>query len=196
MDLLTLSQGRGGFDTPSRLLLFGAKLGYSNLGVIADPGTYPKGVIPGTRVVRVGRHGSRAARRSEITVAWGRGARAAAFRGDVGFIIPDPRDRVTLRIAAENNVPVAHAYARVLAGDTARRAQTLREWNQVHECCRKYGCREFLVSGARSSYLMRDPRDAAAMAGSWLGLGNEEALDWMTSTPESVLKEALEGGWP
>jgi hypothetical protein len=189
-DLLTLSIHRGGRDTPSRLLLVGARLGYSYLGI--SLGRKPPGELPGIRAVPVAEEGTREARRATLNYARGGRARRAASSGSADFIIPDPRDRATLRFAAEGCVAVAYPYAQLITEGSTKRSNLIRRWQEMHDNCRRFGCKELLVSSAGDSYLLRNPRDLSAMLHSCIGIGTEEALDWLSSNPREVLERGEE----
>jgi hypothetical protein len=189
-DLLTLSIHRGGRDTPSRLLLVAARLGYSYLGI--SPGRQSPGELPGIRCVPVAEEGTREARRAMLTYARGSRARRAASSGSADFIIPDPRDRVTLRFAAEGCVAVAYPYAQLITEGSTRRSSLIRRWQKMHDWCRRFGCKELLVSSADDSYLLRDPRDLSAMLHSCMGIETEEALDWLSSNPLEIIERGRE----
>jgi len=187
-DLLALPISGGGVDTPARLAMVASRLGYSRLGLYRYRGRFPGN--PGVEVLSVTDHGTRDARRADLRIARGRRSRGAVSSDDIDFIMPDPRDRVTIRFAGENDVPLAYAYSDLLRERSIRRSNLLRLWNLVHRDAVKHGCREMLVSGTGNSYLLRDPRDLASLLVSTLGLSKEDALDWISSTPCQVLERA------
>lgn len=189
-DLLTFPMDRGGRDTPSRLLLVAARLGYQCLGI--SLGRRHLGELPGIRSVGVAEEGTRGAGRAAVTFARGRRARRAASSGTVDFIMPDPKDRVALRFAAEGSVAVAYPYSHLITGSSTRRSDLIRRWKAMHDGCRRLGLREVLVSSAGDSYLLRNPRDLGAMLRSCLGIGTEEALDWISTNPLGILERAGE----
>jgi len=187
-DLLALPISGRGVDTPARLAMVASRLGYAHLGLYRYQGRISG--TPGLEVLSVMDHGTRDARRADLRIARGRRSRGAVSSDNIDFIIPDPRDRVTIRFAGENDVPLAYAYSDLLMERSIRRSNLLRRWNLVHREATKHGCRELLVSGTGNSYLLRDPRDLASLLVSALGLSTEEALDWVSSTPCQVLKRA------
>jgi hypothetical protein len=196
IDLLTFPMNAGGSDTPSRLTWIATELGYEALGVFAPAWAGRNQQFPDieTQVVTVRDDKVRGPRRGEIKVGRGTRARKAASSRSADFIIPDPRDRVALRFAAENDVPVAYPYSSLLLEHSTRRSRLIRAWSLMHTHARKLGCQELLVSGARDSYLLRDPRDLASLVSVCMGTTAEEALDWVSTTPQKVLAKAKERG--
>jgi hypothetical protein len=190
-DLLTFPLNSGGVDTPMRLALVASKLGYSHIGLYRPArGQLPDD--PGVEVLSVADDGTKAARRADLRIARGRRSRGAVSSEAIDFIIPDPKDRVTIRFAGINDVPIAYTYGSLLKEKSIRRSHLLRMWTLVHQDAVKHGCREVLVSGVGDGYLLRDPRDLAALLSSALGLCVEEALDWISVTPSEILDRARE----
>lgn len=189
-DLLTFPVRAGGMDTPNRLSLVALKLGYAHLGVYGPAPRIAIGQEPD--VLSVSDYGTKAGRRADLRMARGRRSRGAVTSGHIDFIIPDPRDRVTIMFAGKNDVAVAYSYAQLLGEDSFRRSNLLRSWTHVHQDAVRHGCREILVSGANDSYLLRNPRDLAALLVSALNLHEEEALDWLSRTPMTIMERARE----
>ena len=193
LDLLTFPINSGGVDTPNRLALVASKLGYSHIGLYRTP----RGHLPsdtGVEVLTVADEGTKAARGADLRFARGRRSRGAVSSEAIDFIIPDPKDRVTIRFAGINDVPIAYPYAALLKEQSIRRSNLLRMWTQVHQDAVRHDCREILVSGAGDGYLLRDPRDLASLLCSALNLTVEEALDWISVTPSEIIGRAGERG--
>ena len=196
IDLLTFPMRAGGKDTPRRLAWIASELSYSVIGIFSsDSGNVtPQRIrLAGTQTIVIAEEGTRTARKADIRFASGKGARHAASTGAADFILPDPKDSVTLKFAADNDVPIAYPYSRLIEDYSMRRSSLIRMWSKMHSNARKYGCRELLVSAAHDSYLIRDPRDLASMMCSCLNMHTEEALDWVSTTPQEVLEHAEEG---
>ncbi len=195
LDLLACPIGAGGIDTPARLQWTAAELGYSTLGIFRSRGFWDPSAsapVPGIRTLFVADDGSKNAKKADLRIAGGRAARRSAGSGTADYIIPDTDDVVALRFAAENQVPVAYAFSDLLKERLTRRSALIRRWISMHRDCRRFGCRELVVSAADDSYLMRDPRDIAYTLSACLGIAFEETIDWVTSAPESVVQEAME----
>ena len=197
IDLLAFPAGAGGRDTPSRLGWVAAYLGYSIVGILwrgRRTMPHPEIRTPGIQLVRVAEEGASSGPAAELRVAFGKRAGQAATAGTVDYVVPTPNDMNALRSAADNKVPVAYPYALLLKEQGVKRSHLIRAWCRMHEYCGKQGCPEILVSGADDSYLMRDPRDLASALRACLGLPPQEALDWITSTPQDILARARERG--
>lgn len=196
VDLLTFPLGAGGSDTPCRLALVARRLSYDAIGMIPSAGEGRPACheLPDIGIFPVAEDGSRGARRAELKFSRGKRARRSASAASADFIIPDPRDAITLRFAGENRVPVAYPYAALLQERNARRSTIIGHWARMHEMAVKFGCVELLVSGATSSYLLRDPLDMASFVSSCFGETKEKALEWVSSNPQEVLERAREGG--
>jgi hypothetical protein len=190
-DLLTFPMRAGGRDTPDRLSLVALKLGYSHLGIYG-PATPEIGQE--LDLLTLSDYGTKAGRRADLRMARGKRSREAVSSERIDFIIPDPRDRVTIRFAGKNDVPIAYSYSRLLIEDSFRRSNLLRSWTHVHQDAVKHDCREILISGAKDSYLLKNPRDLAALLVSALNLHEEEALDWLSRTPLEIIDRAGERG--
>jgi hypothetical protein len=189
-DLLTFPARAGGIDTPNRLSLVALKLGYAHMGVY---GHAPRtSVDQRPNLLSVSDYGTKAGRRADLRIGRGRRSRGAVTSDHIDFIIPDPRDRVTIMFAGKNDVPIAYSYSQLLREDSFRRSNLLRSWTHVHQDAVRHGCREILVSGANDSYLLRNPRDLVALVVSALNLHEEEALDWLSRTPLEIMDRARE----
>jgi len=194
IDLLTFPLRGGGSDTPCRLALVARHLSYDAIGIAMPArGSRPTcHEIPDIDVFPVAEDGSRGVRRAELRFSKGKRARKSASAGSADFIIPDPRDAITLRFAGENHVPVAYPYASLLEERNVRRSTIIGQWLRMHEMALKFECVELLVSGATSSYLLRDPLDMASFVSSCFSEPRESALDWISSNPQEVLERARE----
>jgi hypothetical protein len=191
-DLLTFPAGTRGIDTPNRLSLVALKLGFTCLGLYGPPPRY--GVGRELDLLTVSDYGTKGGGRADLRIARGRRTRGAVSSEHTDFIIPDPRDRVTIRFAGKNDVPIAYSYSQLLKEDSFRRSNLLRSWIHVHQDAVRHGCREILVSGANDSYLLRNPRDLASLLVSSLDLHEEEALDWLSRTPLEIIDRARQRG--
>ncbi len=192
VDLLTYPMGSGGIDTPSRLAWIASELGYSIIGIFTRRRDITCASIAGTTKITVADVGTKAARRSDLRIARGKAARRAASGATADFILPEPKDTVTIKFAAENDVPVAYPYAHLLREHSTRRSFLLRLWSITHDACRRHDCKELLVSAAPDSYLMRDPRDMVALISSCLHVKQEDALNWVSSNPLEIIQIAEE----
>ena len=197
IDLLAFPAGAGGRDTPSRLGWVAAYLGYSIVGILSrGKRTMPQPAIrvPDIQLVKVVEEGPSSTPAAELRVGIGKWAGQAAAAGTADFIVPAPNDMTAARSAAENKVPVAYPYAGLLKEQAVKRSHLIKAWCTMHQYCGKHECPEILVSGADDSYLMRDPRDLACALRACLGIPPQQALDWISSTPQAILSRARERG--
>jgi len=194
LDLLTVDLGSGGVDSVSRLALVSRDLGYHCIGIVSKARRRTLERLGGLLDMEIFpvRERRRRGSDSAILYASGGNARRAASSGLVDFIIPDHRDSVSVRYAAENQVAVAYPYTDLLVERSVRRANVISRWSSIHLWCSKYGATEIAVSFATDSYLMRGPRDVSWLISACLGLGEEEALDWTSTNPMRVVERASE----
>ncbi len=189
VDLLTFPERGGGGNGTSGLVTIGTELNYSTIGVCLSRNQAKRIKLsnPKLELVPVA---SRGGGGDAIRFASGRKARKAASNASVDFVIPDCRDAVAGRFAAENDIPVAYPYVEILENRGVRRSSIIRDWRLMHRRLSKGGCREFVVSGARDPYLLRDPMDVASLAHSCLHIPYEEAMDWISIVPSSIIDTA------
>ncbi len=193
LDLLTFPRRRGGRDTPSRLALIAGELNYSTVGVYGSleveksRGLDQLENISVISITEIGKGGE-----SELTFASGKRARRAASTGNIDFIIPDRRDEVALRFAVENEVTIAYPYSEILSTRGIKRSSIIQDWCTMHQALTRREGTEIMVSGARNSYLLRDPRDIASLIHTIFDVDLKEALSWISTRPDHILKRARE----
>lgn len=96
-------------------------------------------------------------------------------------------DAPTLTIAKDNGVAVAFSLSLLLNAGRGQRAALLHSSRKAARLCLKKRVPIILVSGARSEFGARAPRDLAAV-GTLLGLTEAQALWALSEAPQAVLK--------
>jgi RNase P/RNase MRP subunit p30 len=104
-------------------------------------------------------------------------------------------DDVCINLATKNNVAIAISFRQILYAYRRTRAKMLEKIGTNISLCNEIGARLVVVSGADSTWDMRDPRQLISIA-NVLGMDLNKSFSTLTDVPQGIIdsnRRKLEG---